>query len=248
MTKKNISAVEALIKEDPHRTYKDIEGALGISSSSVSTILHQYLRVRKIFSRWVPHILSDGPKCTRVEWCTEMLKRFNNVDTRRVSDIVTGDETWIGLYQFDPETKRQSSVWVFPDEQLPTKVKRQRSVRKKMVATFFSSGHVAAIVLEDQRTVTAKWYTEVWLPQVFSKIQEKRPRTELRGILLHHDNASSHTANAKIAFLEKTLVKLITHPAYSRPYQPGPVRHFPVPEREESHARTPISQLRRCCC
>ena len=73
VTEENISAVEALIKADPHRTYKDIEGALGISLPSVSTILHQHLRVRKISSRWAPHHLSDGLKCTRVEWCTEML-------------------------------------------------------------------------------------------------------------------------------------------------------------------------------
>ena len=88
MTEENISAVDALIKEDPRRTYKDIEGALGITSPSVSTILHQHLRV--------PHHLSDGLKSTR---CTEMLKSFNNGDARRVSDIVTGEETWI--YQFD---------------------------------------------------------------------------------------------------------------------------------------------------
>ena len=110
--------------------------------------------------------MSDRLKCTGVEWCTEILKRFNNGDSRRVSDIVTGDETWI--YPVDPETKRQSSVWIFPDEQPPTKVKRQRSFGKKMVATFFStSSHLATVVLEDQRTVTAKWLTEVCLPQVF---------------------------------------------------------------------------------
>ena len=131
-----------------------------------------------------------------------------------MSNIVAGDETWI--YQFDPTTKRQTSVWVFLDEQPPTKVKRQRSVGKKMVASFFStSGHLATVVLEDQGTVTAKWYAEVCLPQVFSKIKEKRPRIRLRGILLHHDNAFSHTINATIAFLEKTPVKLMTHPAYS---------------------------------
>ena len=55
LTEENISAVEALIKKDPRRTYKDIEGVLGINSPSVSTILHQHLRVRKISSRWVPH-------------------------------------------------------------------------------------------------------------------------------------------------------------------------------------------------
>ena len=97
-----------------------------------------------------------------------------------------------------------------------------------MVATFFStSGHLATVVLEDQRTVTAKWYTEVCLPQVFSKIQEKRPRTGLRGILLHHDNATSHTANATIAFLEKTPVKLMTHPAYSPDLAPCDIFLFP---------------------
>ena len=85
MTEENISAVKTLIKEDSRRTYKDIQGALGISSPSVSTILHQHLRVRKISSRWVPHHLLDGLKCTRVEWCTEMLKRFNNGDSHRVS-------------------------------------------------------------------------------------------------------------------------------------------------------------------
>ena len=166
VTEENISAEEALINEDSRCTYKDIEGALGISSPSVSTILYQHLRVRKISSQWVPHHLSDGLECKRVEWCTEMLKRFNTGDSHQVSDIVTGDETWI--YQFDPKTKRQSSVWVFPDEQPQTKVKRQRSVGKKKMATFFSTnGHLETVVLEDQRTVTGKCYTEVCLPQVF---------------------------------------------------------------------------------
>ena len=64
-------------------------------------------------------------------------------------------------------------------------------------------------------------------PQVFSKIQEKRPRTGLRGILLHHDNASSHTANARIAFQEKTPVKLMTHPAYSPDQAPYDIFLFP---------------------
>ena len=97
-----------------------------------------------------------------------------------------------------------------------------------MVATFFSmSGHLATVVLEDHRAVTAKWYTEVCLPQVFSKIQEKRPRTGLRGILLHHDNASSNTAIATIAFLEKTPVKIMTHPAYSPDLAPCDFFLFP---------------------
>ena len=71
VTEQNISAVEILIKEDPRRTYKDIEGAPWVSSRSISTILYQHLRLRKISSLWVTHHLCDGLKCTRVEWCTD---------------------------------------------------------------------------------------------------------------------------------------------------------------------------------
>jgi len=126
----------------------------------------------------VPHQLTETQKAARVDWCLEMMERFENGASRRVSDVVTGDESWI--YQFDPETKQQSAKWVFPGGDLPLKVKQSRSVGKKMVATFFSkSGHIATIVLEDQRTVTAKWYTEVCLPRVFQGIREKRPSSGL---------------------------------------------------------------------
>jgi len=88
--------------------FEDIEGSLQIASRAVSKIMHEYLRVRKIASRWVPHTLTESQKRICVEWCEEMLKRFERGNSRRVSDIVTGDESWI--YQFDPENKRQSTV------------------------------------------------------------------------------------------------------------------------------------------
>ena len=136
------------------------------------------------------------------EWncCCEMLRRFNNGNSRRVSEIITGDETWI--YQCVPETKCHSSVWVFPNDDRPVKVKRAKSVGKKMVLTFFAAGgHVATIPLEHQRTVTAQWYTTVALPQVLQKLREKCPRVGLSGILLHHDNASAHATHLKMDFM-----------------------------------------------
>ena len=81
-----------------------------------------------------------------------MLKKFNGGGSKRVYDILTCDETWI--YQYDPETKRQSSIWVFPGEDPPVKVRRARSVGKKMVAAF-KTGLVAIVPLEDRRTVNA---------------------------------------------------------------------------------------------
>ena len=62
----------------------------------------------------------------------------SEMNSCHISEIITDDETWI--YQYDPETKCQSSVWVFPDVDRFVKVKRAKSVGKKVVLTFFAAG------------------------------------------------------------------------------------------------------------
>ena len=128
VTLENVSRVESLIKKDPKMTYAEIQDIMKISSGSLTRILHDCLGVRKRCARWVPHNLSEEQKLGRVDWCTHMLRKFDRGRSPRVWDIVTGDETWV--YQYDPETKQQSAVWVFPDEILPVKFKRNRSAFK----------------------------------------------------------------------------------------------------------------------
>ena len=95
-----------------------------------------------------------------------MLRKFDGGRSPRVWDIVTGDETWV--YQYDPETKQQSAVWVFPDENPPVKFKRNRSASKQMIACFSEKfSHVATIPLEDRKTVTADWCVNHSLPKIF---------------------------------------------------------------------------------
>ena len=170
-----------------------------------------------------------------------MLRRFNNGNSRRDSEIITSDETWI--YQCDPETKCQSMVWVFPDNDRLGKVKRAKSVGKKLVLTFFAAGdHVATIPLEHQRIVTAQWYTTVALPQVF---QKWHPRAGLRGILLQHDSASAHTAHLTMNFLRATPVQLLTHPPYSPHLAPCDFFLFPTVKRTAWNA---VFNAWRCSC
>ena len=49
-----IDAVSQLILQDRHV----IETTLGISGTSIHSILHEDLTVKKICSRWIPHNLS----------------------------------------------------------------------------------------------------------------------------------------------------------------------------------------------
>ena len=162
----------------------------------------------------MPHNLSEEQKRGRVDWCSHMLRKFDRGGSPRVWNIVTRDKTWV--YQYDPKTKQQSAVWVFPDENPPVKLKRNRSASKQIIACFFAKfGHVASIQLEDKKSVTADRYVTHCLPKVFQAWCTRRPRTGVRGLRLHHDNASAHTAAAALDFLAASNVKLVTHPPYS---------------------------------
>ncbi|CAH1978003.1 unnamed protein product [Acanthoscelides obtectus] len=88
--------------------------------------------------------------------------------------------------------------WIYCEEK-PTKVIRSRSVSKKVVATF-------------QRTVTADCYTTICLPKVITELRKINPE---RRIILHQDNACSHTAQKTRQYLTKENVELLDHPPYS---------------------------------
>ncbi|CAH2012943.1 unnamed protein product [Acanthoscelides obtectus] len=61
--RENVDAVRKLIIEDRHK----------ISKTSIQKILHEELRVRKVVSRWIPHLLTEEQKAVRVNWCQKTL-------------------------------------------------------------------------------------------------------------------------------------------------------------------------------
>ena len=48
---KTIGVVRAIIENDPHSTYEQIEDILGIGSSAVDSIVHDYLKLRNVCAR-----------------------------------------------------------------------------------------------------------------------------------------------------------------------------------------------------
>lgn len=106
-----------MICEDNRSTFEDIEAALRISPSAVFIILRSYLCV-KILLRWEPHNLTKTQKRIPVEWCKEILDKLEDRNSWRAYEIVTRGETW--MYSFEPETKRQSTVYVFAYAYLPS--------------------------------------------------------------------------------------------------------------------------------
>ncbi|CAH1980429.1 unnamed protein product [Acanthoscelides obtectus] len=107
---------------------------------------------------------------------------------------------------------------------MPTKVIRSRSVSKKVVATFVSkAGHIATIPLNEQRTITADWYTTICLPKVITELRKVNPER----IILRQDNASTHTAQKTRQYLTEEDVQLLDHPPYSPDLSPNDLLTFP---------------------
>ena len=187
-----------------------------ISLGSLTRILHDCLGVRKRCARGVPHKLSKEQKEGRVDWSTHMLRKYDGGRSPRVWVIVTGDETWV--YQYHLETKQQSEVWIFPDENPPVKFKRNRSASKQTIACFFAKfGHVATVPIEYRKTVTVDWHVNHCLPKIFQAWCKRRPRTGVRGLLLHDDNARVNTEAVTLDCLAANDIQLVTRPPYS-PY------------------------------
>ena len=85
-----------------------------------------------------------------------------------------------------------------------------------MIACFFAKfGHVATIPLEDRKTVTADWNVNHCVPEIFQARSKRRPRKGVRGLLLHHDNASVHTAAVTLDFVAANDFQLVIGPPYS---------------------------------
>ena len=105
---KTIDAVRHLILQDRHVTYREIETTLGINGTSIHSILHKRLSIKKNYSLWIPHNLSIAQKKAHVDWSKEMLQKDDRGASKHAYDVVTGDESWI--YAYEPESKQQSTV------------------------------------------------------------------------------------------------------------------------------------------
>ncbi|KAI6648575.1 hypothetical protein LOD99_8055 [Oopsacas minuta] len=66
-----------------------------ISSGAIHTILTTELGYRSICGKWVPHKLSENQRLARLNIAKKLSETHENCDSRRLTEIVTDDETWV---------------------------------------------------------------------------------------------------------------------------------------------------------
>ena len=154
LTEKNVATVKTLIEEEACYTVQKIEEFSGNHWSSVLKILRERLGLHKI---WVPHLLTDEQKQSRVRLALQVTEKYDKCDPRRLEEIVTGDETWI--CHFQPDSKAKNKVWVSPEGNRPVIARRCKTSNRMLYAIFFDSkGPVLQIPVPEGSSVTGKFY------------------------------------------------------------------------------------------
>lgn len=221
----HVHEVNALVRENRRLTVRELAEECGISIGSCHNILTEKLKMHRVAAKFVPRLLTDDQKAHRVQVCQELLDRSNN-DAHFLTNIITGDESWV--YGYDIETKFQSSQWVGEASPRPKKARQVRSKVKVMLTVFFDAkGIVHHEYLPEGSTVNQDYYIEV-LKRLRNSIRRKRPEMwESNNWLLHHDNAPAHSALKTREFLTKHSITLLPHPPYSTDLAPCDFFLFP---------------------
>jgi histone-lysine N-methyltransferase SETMAR len=222
-TNENVSRVKNLLNSDRRMSIRMIADDLNIPQTQVFEIVTENLAMRKVCAKLVPRVLSEEQKATRKAICQDLLHNVNE-DPDFLDNVVTGDETWV--FEYDPESKRQSSEWHTPSSPRPKKARMSKSKQKSMLICFFDRhGVIHKEFVPPGQTVNAVFYVQV-LTRLQKRIVRVRPAIA-NNWRLHHDNAPSHTAFRVVEYLAQHKVATLPQPPYSPDLAPPDFFLFP---------------------
>ena len=94
---------------------------------------------------------------------------------------------------------------------------QKMSSRKTRLGFFIFNceGPVLVDILPAETTPTGTDYRHNILPGVIQDIEQKRPTTGVKDVLLHHDNANPHKAKIVKDYIEEQELQVLPNPPYS---------------------------------
>ena len=121
-------------------------------------------------AKWVPNLLTEDQKKQRVACATKRLAMFEPEGPKQLTDIVNGDETYVGLYNMP--SKQGNMVWIDETGDRPVVLRPGFHTKKRLFTILFNyAGLVVVDVLPNKSTMTTKHYTETVLTKVVTAIQ-----------------------------------------------------------------------------
>jgi hypothetical protein len=110
-----VAKVREIVRSNRRLTVREIAEECSISIGPCHDILTTKLEMRRVISKFVPRLLTQDQRDSRVAICQEELLYRASEDENFLKRIITGDETCV--YGYDVETKMQSSQRVVKNTQ-----------------------------------------------------------------------------------------------------------------------------------
>ena len=214
VTAANIEEVKDCFDANRGKTIATISLETGIKKTSVVKIMKEELNVKKLRAIGIPHQLKDQEKFRRMEWCIEMLHRFQQNKQGFADSVYTGDETYLFFETVYLGTEKK---WMYPDEDYPKQVKFSKfTYNKRMYFLFFNRQGDCHIGYQPLNTAAKQ---ENYINQLEQLIFNSHLDT--KEIIIHDDNAPIHRSSMVQLFQTNNGIELTGHPAYSPDLAPN---------------------------
>ena len=211
VTGANSDRADALIRENRRITVRELSGILNISDGSVETIIKQHLQYSKVCARWIPLLLTEEHKSTRLQVVQSLLSRYEQ-EGDIFYTIMTMNETWVRY--FKRESKRSSVHWCHAGSLKPRKAKTTFSSGKDMATIFWDSkGLLYVDFVTERRTINAEYYSALLEDPVKTAIRNKRKMAQTSVSFLQ-DNARPHVVARTVDTIQKLKWNVLPHSPY----------------------------------
>ena len=137
VTPRNEERLDQLIRANRRITTRELCAELNIGFNALETMVAT-LEYRKVRSRWVPRMLTQGHEEHRMQVCQDLLNQYEAEGDSFLDRILTGDETW--CHHYEPGSKRQSMEWRHVNSPSKKKFKTLPSAGEVICALSFGIG------------------------------------------------------------------------------------------------------------
>ena len=199
---------------------RSIASEVGRSFGAVQTILTDSLDMSKVSARWVPRMLTDDQKRSRLDISRYLLSRYEDDPEDFIDRVVHG---FITLTQSQKCKACNRSTLAHP---LPRRL-RVSSAGKVVASAFWDSQGVIMIdYLEQGRTINGAYYAAE-LRRLRQEIARKRRDKLTRGVLLLQENAPAQKSKVAMIAATECGFEVLPHPPYSPDMAPSDFYLFP---------------------
>ncbi len=202
----HVDQIDAKLQEDHRKTLRQLSAEVGILESTVHKVIKKDLKLSKKAAKHVPRVLTEEQRRHRMN-LSEINLECVRSEKHFLDKVITGDETWISLYQ--NETKMESCQWLPTGSVRPLKALKSGTGKKTMLILFHDAyGVIHMEFVPPGETVDSEFYCQV-LERLLNKIRHKHLGMWTGGVdgstncdfRLLHDNATPHTSFITLAYI-----------------------------------------------